>query len=141
MRQGAVIAGLLTALLGASAVHATAQTKILPPKNPVAAARGYLRAIKTEKGSRICPLVTAATKRAFIDSARGDGLKVSRCEPAADHDFHKIGRVLGSFHVISVSVHGRVATAIVDDAAISDSGDGGFLLRETRAGRWLVDDS
>jgi hypothetical protein len=55
---------------------------------------------------------------------------VSRCEPAADHDFYKVGRVIGSFHVISVAVHGRVATAIVDDAPISDSGNDGFLLRE-----------
>src|SRR5690242_8059106 len=37
--------------------------------------------------------VSDATKRAFIDSARADGLKVHRCEPAVDHDLHNVGRV------------------------------------------------
>jgi hypothetical protein len=106
-----------------------------------AAGRGYLKAIKTEKGWRICPLVTAATKRAFIDSARADGLKVTRCAPAADHDFHRIGRVLGSFRVIHVEIHGRIAYATINDAQVSDSGNDTVLLRKTRAGQWLVDES
>jgi hypothetical protein len=133
--------GLVAAMLSVPVAGAGARARILPPKSPGAAARGYLKAIKTEKGSRVCPLVTAATKRAFIDSARADGLKVHRCEPAVDHDLYKVGRVVGSFHVIRVVVHGRIAYATVDDAAISDSGNDEFMLRENRAGRWLVDDS
>jgi hypothetical protein len=132
--------------LGLGLVAATlsvpvAGARVLPPTSPRAAARGYLQAIRTERGSRVCPLVTKATKRAFIDSARADGLKVHRCEPAVDHDLHNVGRVLGSFHIIRVVVHGRIAYATVDDAAVSDSGNDEFMLRETRAGRWLVDDS
>ncbi|MDQ6774946.1 MAG: hypothetical protein M3071_01720 [Actinomycetota bacterium] len=135
-----VLVGLTTSF-PPTAMGAERATTVRPPKNATAAARGYLRALKSEKGSNICPLVTEATKRAFIDQARTDGLKVSRCEPAADHDFHKIGRVLGSFHIIRVVVHRRVAYATVNDAPISDSGNDTFLLRKTRAGRWLVDDS
>jgi hypothetical protein len=136
----ALIAGLAAGLLAVPAA-AGQRTRIIPPRSAAAAARGYLKAIKTEKGWRICPLVTAATKRAFIDSARADGLKVTRCAPAADHDFHRIGRVLGSFRVIRVEVHGRTAYATINDAPISDSGNDEVLLRKTRAGRWLVDDS
>jgi hypothetical protein len=136
----ALIAALAAALLVVPAVGA-AKTRILPPRSALAAARGYLRALKTEQGSKVCPLVTQATKRAFIDQARADGLKVSRCEPAADHDLRKVGRVLGAFRIIHVVVHGRVAYATVNDAAVSDSGNDEFLLRKTRAGRWLVDDS
>jgi hypothetical protein len=135
-----LIAGLAAALLVVPAA-AGQRTKIVPPRSAAAAARGYLKAIKTENGWRICPLVTAATKRAFIDSARADGLKVTRCAPAADHDFHRIGRVLGSFRVIRVEVHGRIAYATINDTPVSDSGNDQVLLRKTRVGRWLVDDS
>lgn len=112
-----------------------------PPRNAAAAARGYLAALRSEEGWRICPLVTDATKRAFIDQARNEGVRVHSCVAAADHDFHRLGRVLGNFRVIRVTVHNRVAYATVNDAAISDSGNDIFRLLKARSGRWLVDDS
>jgi Ser/Thr protein kinase RdoA (MazF antagonist) len=111
-------------------------------RSPAAhAARAYLAALKTEKGSRVCPLVTRATRLAFVDEARSDGLHLRRCVPAADHALHRVGRVLGRFHVIAVEVHGHGAFATVDDEAISDSGDDTFRLLRRSDGRWLVDDS
>jgi len=133
----ALVAALTVALAAGLARAANPR----PPRNAASAARGYLRALKSEQGSKICPLVSDATKRAFIDQARSDGLRVRRCEPAADHDFHKIGRVLGGFHIVRVVVHQRVAYATVNDAAVSDSGNDTFLFRKSRDGRWLVDDS
>src|SRR3954452_11481518 len=108
-----------------------------PPDSASVAARGYLKAMRTEKGSRVCPLVTAATRKAYIDAARGEGGTENECESAADRELRGAGRVLRHVRIVRVSVRGDSARATVNDAAHSDSGDDTFNLTRRADGRWL----
>jgi hypothetical protein len=62
-------------------------------------------------------------------------------EPAVDHSLRRLGRHLGRFRIIRVSVPGDAASATVNDVAISDSGNDSFQLKRRADGRWLVDDA
>ncbi len=97
-------------------------------------ARGYLRALRSENGERICHYLTPEARRELAPAARHS----SGCAARASHDFHELGRVVGAFPIVALEVNSpNRATVVIGDALISDSGDDNFEMR--RLGRrWKV---